>query len=126
MEKYITPEMISVIFTVVVLPLLTVLTKSAVKYINSKTENDTIKKYIEIAEDAVSTAVQSVGQTYVDSLKESGSFTEEAQQEAFNKARKTAIELMGETAKNVLTETYGDVNSWIDNKIESYVSKFKN
>ena len=87
MEKYITPEMISVIFTVVVLPLLTVLTKSAVKYINSKTENDTVKKYIEIAEDSVFTAVQSVGQTYVDSLKKSGVFTEEAQRKAFKMAK---------------------------------------
>ena len=41
-------------------------------------ENDQLVKYIDAATDAISKAVLTVNQTYVDSLKKQGKFDEEA------------------------------------------------
>jgi hypothetical protein len=69
-------ELISTIFQVVVLPLLTVLTGFAVKWVNAKakelkatTDNVYTHKYIEMLQDTIVKTVIAVNQTYVDALK---------------------------------------------------------
>ena len=49
-------------------------------------ENEKLNQYVDLAQNAISNAVLSVSQVYVDSLKASGSFTKEAQAEAKEKA----------------------------------------
>lgn len=125
-------ELISTIVYGVLIPILPILTAYLVQVLKAKTteaqtkiDNVTINKYIDIAEDAVCTAVTSVTQTYVDSLKASGSFDAEAQKKAFEEARIKAITIMGDTAKETIETTYGDLNAWLDNKIEYYVGRNK-
>ena len=78
-------ELISTIFQVVILPLLTVLTGFAVKWINAKaqelkatTDNIYANKYIGMLQDTIVKTVNAVNQTYVDSLKEQGAFDKAA------------------------------------------------
>lgn len=127
-----TNELISTIVYGVLIPILPILTAYLVQVLKAKTaevktriDNNTVNKYIDIAEDAVSTAVVSVTQTYVDSLKASGKFDAEAQKKAFEDAKAKAIAIMGETAKKTIETTYGDLNVWLDNKIEYYVGRNK-
>lgn len=84
-------------------------------------ENAQLKEYINSAVQAVMKAVMSTYQTYVDSLKKQGSFDEEAQKNAFNMARNTAVRLITEDVRMAVEKVYGDFGTWIDNTIEQLV-----
>ena len=117
-----------IIFEVVIIPLLAALTTIAVKWLNAKaneikakTDNAVLKKYIDMLNETISTAVIAVNQTYVDSLKEQDIFTQEAQQEAFNRVLETVKSSLTEDAVIYLNEAIGDLESYIKNKIEEQV-----
>jgi uncharacterized protein YsxB (DUF464 family) len=125
-------EYTDVIMTAVIIPLLTVATGYLVAFIKKKIAELEVKinsqkanKYLDIAEDAVCTAVTAVSQTYVDALKNNSQFDQAAQQEAFNRAKDKAIAIMGTAAQQALKEMYTDFDAWLDNKIEYYVNVSK-
>lgn len=120
------------IFTAIILPLLTALISLAVVWLNKKRaelsariQDKNAKKYYDLATDAVLKAVQYTAQTYVDSLKKSGTFTKEAQTEAFERAKMLATTMITDDAKNIITEAYGDFNTWIATQIEATVHETK-
>lgn len=132
MKDILTPEVISTIITVCVIPMLGALTKYCIAYIQKKTQelennihNDEVKKYVDIAEDAVCTAVAAVSQTMVDTLKKNNTFNQIAAEEAFATAKQQSLAIMGAKAQEILKEAYGDINIWLNNKIEYYVNKNK-
>ncbi len=125
-------EMINTIVGAVLVPVLPILTayiiallKKKTAEINQSIENQTLQKYITIAEDAICTAVVSLNQVLVDAAKKSGQFDQQAQEEAFAQCKEIAISLMGGTARTALKEVYNDFDAWIDNKIQYYVNKEK-
>lgn len=91
----------------------------------AKTNNDLATSYIREAADAVTTAVTFTSQTYVDNLKNSGTFTVENQKEAFNKAMNKAVEILSAEAKEYLTKAYGDLTNYLTTKIEAEVRNQK-
>ena len=91
----------------------------------AKTNNNLASSYIKEAADAVTTAVTFTSQTYVDSLKNSGTFTVENQKEAFNKAMNKAVEILSAEAKEYLTKAYGDLTNYLTTKIEAEVRNQK-
>ena len=91
----------------------------------AKTNNELAASYIKEAADAVTTAVTFTSQTYVDSLKNSGTFTVENQKEAFNKAMNKAVEILSAEAKEYLTKAYGDLTNYLTTKIEAEVRNQK-
>lgn len=127
-----TNEVLSTLFQVVIIPLLTVLTGFAVKWINAKAEeikaktsNGLFQKYLGMLDEAITSAVIAVNQTYVDALKEQGAFDGEAQKEAFNRVYDTIILTLNEDATRCLQEVIGDLNSYITNRIEEEVKTYK-
>ncbi len=120
------------IFTAIILPLLTALVGLAVVWLNkkrtelaAKIKDETAKKYYDLATEAVLKAVQYTTQTYVDSLKKSGTFTKEAQEEAFSRSKMLAESMITQSAKEIITEAYGDFNTWIATQIEATVKNTK-
>lgn len=120
------------IFIVIIIPLIGILVKYLVSFINkaaaaalAKTEDATAEKYIVMATNAVVQAVEYVAQTYVDALKVSGTFTKEAQIEAFNRAKDKALEILSEEAKNALNSIYGDFGIWLETRIEQTCRELK-
>ena len=69
--------------------------------------------------------VQSTSQTYVDSLKASGEFNEEAQKKAFNDTKETILALLNEESKEIIQTLYGDIEAWLNVQIESAVKELK-
>lgn len=125
-------ELVSTLVSVVLIPVLPVLTGYLIALLRKKTaeakqkiENDAFDKYITIAEDAVCTSVSAISQTIVDTAKKSGQFTQTAREEAFNSAKEKALTIMGAATQTALKEAYGDLDSWIDSKIEYYVKATK-
>lgn len=120
------------IFTALILPLLTALISLAVVWLNKKRvelaekiKDETAKKYYDLASSAVLQAVQSISQTFVDQLKKDGKFDKQAQIEAFERARLLAETMISNSAREVLTEAYGDFNTWITTQIEAAVRENK-
>lgn len=127
-----TQEQLATLITSIGLPVLSALALYVIAFLRKKTadvtegiKNDTVKKYVSIASNAVLQAVQFIAQTYVDSLKAAGTFDAEAQATAFAKAKKVAISLITEEAAQVIAEAYGDFDIWIDTKIEQLVKATK-
>lgn len=125
-------EYTNAIMTAVVLPLLTVVTgylvafiKKKIAELEAKINNQKVNKYLDLAEDAVCTAVTAVSQTYVNTLKNNSQFDQTAQQAAFNKAKDKALVIMGTATQEVLKSLYNDFDAWLDSKIEYYVNTSK-
>lgn len=127
-----TAVLIKEIFEVCIIPLLGVLTSFLIVYINKKKEalklqakDDTQRKYLDLLADAISDSVLAVQQTYVDSLKQSGSFDAEAQKKAFSDACTNVMTVLNAEAQTILTELVGDLNTYIAIKIEAQVKANK-
>ncbi len=120
-HSILSPELLSYLISVLIVPLILSLIKAGVSYIESKTKNNKVNCYIKIAENAVETAVLAVSQVYVDSLKKGNRFDELAKKEAFNQAKTRVLSIIGHGMGEELEKLYGDLDSWIDNKIEYYV-----
>lgn len=91
----------------------------------AQTENAKARQYIGEVTEAVTTAVTATSQTYVDALKAKNEFTAEAQLEALNKAKATALAILSPAATEFITDLYGDVNVYIEAKIEETVKMQK-
>lgn len=124
------PEIIIQIFQLCIIPLLGILTKYLVDYLNvkrdelnAKTENETAEKYTTMIFDTITKCVIATNQTYVNSLKEQNAFDAEAQKTAFNKTMNAVLEILSEDAKQYIIETTGDLNTYLTNLIEAEVNK---
>lgn len=124
------PEIIIQIFQLCIIPLLGILTKYLVDYLNTrrdelnaKTENETAQKYTTMIFDTITKCVIATNQTYVNSLKEQNAFDAEAQKTAFNKTMNAVLEILSEDAKQYIIETTGDLNTYLTNLIEAEVNK---
>lgn len=118
-------NIISVVVTSVIIPLITYLGLKLSTYLKTKINNEKAKNYIDQATNAVTLAVTKTMQTYVDSLKASGNFTEEAQKAAYEKAKAQALALITKDAKNAVAALYGDFNEWLNAQIETQVKEIK-
>ena len=69
----------------------------------------------------IADAVACVSQTYVDELKELGKFDEEAQKIAVTKALAACMASLSESAKDFITNNYGDISAYLTRRIEAQV-----
>ena len=121
-------EIVQQVFTLVLIPLLGVVVKYFVQFINIKaeelqqnTDNAIFKKYIGMLNDTISMAVIATNQTYVDSLKEQGKFDAEAQKIALQKTYETVMSTLTSEAKVYLNSVIADLEKYILTSIESEV-----
>ena len=117
------------IFTVVLIPLLGLLAKYFIKFVNikieemkSKQENDTYKKYLSMLDNTIASVVTATNQTYVEALKEQGKFDVAAQKEALRRTYTTVLAILGEDAQTYLSEAIGDLQQYIIHSIECQVN----
>lgn len=89
-------------------------------------ENKKFAGYLARAYEAVGLAVNTVSQTYVDSIKQSGNFDKEAQEKAKEMAIEIAKELISYDVKQAINIAYGDFDTYLNTAIESYVRETKN
>ena len=125
-------ELLYDVLELCVIPLLGVLTAYAIKYIqakekeiNNKLDNETAEKYISMVSMTIQDCVAATTQTYVDSLKAQNSFDEEAQKVAFNKTYEAVMAILTDDVKEYLTSIYGDLQSYLTNRIEAEVKAQK-
>lgn len=118
-------NIISVVVTVIVIPLITLLGTKLIQWINAKVSNTTAATLLTTATTIVLNAVQSVFQTYVESLKATGTFDATSQAVALTKAKDIALNQMTDDVKDYITKTYGDLDNWLTTQIESTINSLK-
>ena len=111
-------NILATVVTCIILPLISFLGVKLTQWLNNKIKDEKGQALIGQAVDIVLNAVRSVFQTYVESLKNSGNFTNEAQKIAFNLAKSLVLKQLSEDAKNYISKNYGDLEEWIRNQID--------
>ncbi len=119
-------NIISAVVTTVLLPLITWAGTKLIQYIGTKVKNEKAATLLSTATTVVLNAVRSVFQTYVESLKASGSFGPDAQVEALKKAKDIALSQLGEDVKEYIATHFGNLDGWLTNQIESSINLLKN
>lgn len=123
-------ELLQQIFQVCIIPLIGVLTAFLIQFIKikqeeilGKAENETLEKYIKMLSDTITACVIATNQTYVNSLKEQGKFDAAAQKIALQMTYDAVLKILSEDAKEYLTNAFGDLEAFINQKIEESVNQ---
>lgn len=130
---------ISEIFQVCLIPLLGLLSKYIIQFIQVKCEEiqlqnrenkelkhaEKINKYVKMLGDIITKCVVATNQTYVETLKKQGKFDQQAQEVAFQKTLLAVQAMLTAEAKQYLTEFYGDLDVYITSAIEAAVNEKK-
>ncbi len=119
-------NVLSAVVTAVILPLISIGGARLITLINEKIKNDEAVKTLTTATDIVTNAVRSVFQTYVEALKNAGSFDKDAQEIALKKAKEVAMAQMSEKVKSYITTNYGSLEEWLTVQIEATINMLKN
>ena len=121
-------EILSQIFQLVIFPLLGVgttyliyLIKTKITELKQKYDNEIFHKYMDMLDKTICEVVMSTNQIYVDTLKKDGKFDGEAQKKAFEHTYQTIMTILTDDAKIYLSEAIGDLQLYVQNKIESEV-----
>lgn len=125
-------EVLKQVFELIIFPVisiagvyLTYLISVKIKEIKQKVSNDTANKYLDMLNDTIYNAVMATTQTYVEALKKQGKFDGEAQKVAFQMTYDAIMKVLTTDAVKYITESIGDVETYVTNKIESTVQMTK-
>ena len=126
------PELMTQLFELVLIPLAIALTKYIVDFLSakrdeakSKTDSEIAKKYLDMITDTITRCVIATNQTYVDTLKKQGAFDEKAQEIAFSKTLLSVQAILSDDAKDYIKELTGDLDTYLTQLIEAEVAKNK-
>ena len=118
-------SIISVVVTSVVLPLITLGGTKLIQLINQKIKDEKTRNLLTGLSTIVERAVRSVTQTYVDSLKKSGKFDQEAQLVALSLAKEEVLKEINEETRAFIETNYGNINDFVTTQIESTINLIK-
>jgi hypothetical protein len=119
-------NILSVVVTAVVVPLVSLLGSKLVQWMGTKVKDEKAAAFLSKASGIVLNAVKSVFQTYVDSLKKNGSFDAEAQKTALGKATEIIKSQLGTDLTDYIKANYGDLDKWITTQVEATIDTLKN
>ncbi|MCM3702391.1 hypothetical protein [Paenibacillus macerans] len=132
MKDAIAAEWMELAFTLFAIPVLGLLSRSFITYIKRKIAdveqrigNDAVNQFLALAENAIESAVTAVNQTFVENMKKQGTFDASAMAESFRMAKDKALAIIGEQAKDGLKLALGDIEAWLEARIEYYVNRSK-
>lgn len=119
-------NVLAAVTTCIILPLISFLGIKLSQWLSTKIKDEKAQALFTKAIGIVTNAVQVTFQTYVESLKNSGSFGKEEQAIAFDKAKAIITSELTEELKAFITQNYGDLQKWIANQVEATIYKLKN
>lgn len=121
-------EFLNILWTavgVVITGLVSWATTALVAWLNSKIKNEKVAKFTTDITNIVGTAVKTIMQTYVDSLKQEGAFTEEKQKEALQKCLDIILKQLTPELTTYIKDNFGDIEEYIKGLIESSIYSLK-
>lgn len=125
-------NIITILFDICILPILGILTKWIIAFIqkkmneiSAKTDSAIAEKYYQMLADVIIECVQATNQTYVETLKKEGKFDLEAQKNAFKMTKNAVLNILGQDALEFLISAVKDFDLFIDQQIEATVNTYK-
>jgi len=109
----------------VITSVLTILAKRWIEAKIQDIQDIRLRGLLAEATDVVLDSVNYVQQTYVSELKKIDKFTAEKHNEACLMALERATTLMPKEVEQVIAERYGNVDTFIETMIESYIARRK-
>lgn len=94
-------------------------------WLNSKIKDKKLKEMATKLLDIVTRAVMTVTQTFVSTMKDTGKFTKEAQQEALKKCKEIVDSQLTQELRDYLKDNYKDPDSYLTSLIESIILGLK-
>ena len=119
-------NILSVVTTAVILPLISFAGTKLISWLNAQIKDVNARTQLSVATTIVTNAVRSVFQTYVEALKKNGTFEAKSQKIALTKAKDEALAQMTDDIKEYITSTYGDLETWLTTQIEATINILKN
>ena len=114
------------VISAAILALLSFVGTKLCTFIDTKVKDTKGNALLKQATTVVLNAVRATFQTYVESLKNSGTFNGDAQLVALNKAKDTILSQLTNEVKDYIASNFGDLNSWVTTQIESSINLLKN
>lgn len=96
-----------------------------VNLIRTKVKNEKIQNILLGAVNIVQDGVDYTYQTFVENMKGTTLWDDDAKEAALNKAVDYAKTNLSDKAKNLIAKDYGDLETWIKNQIEVAIKKSK-
>lgn len=124
-----TDELFKIILTaigVIVSSIASWVATAIIKWFNSKMKDKKIAKYASDILNIITDAAKNIFQTYVESLKKEGKFTQEAQEAAKKKALDIIHSQLTNELKEYIQDNFNDVDSYLENKLEAVLYSLKN
>ena len=97
-------NILAAVTTCIILPLISFLGIKLSQWLSTKIKHEKAQRLFTQAVDIVANAVRSTFQTYVESLKSSGSFGKEEQMVAFDKAKAIIVSELTDELKTFISE----------------------
>lgn len=92
----------------------------------TKIKNTKTQAFLLGAVDVVASVVKATYQTYVQAIKGTEAWTQEAQKNALQQALHNAQVQLSTEAKDYIQANFGDVGAWVQNQIEATLYDLKN
>ena len=105
--------------------LATWLTSFIVGWLNQKIKDKKLARWSSELFTIIMNAVQTVFQSFVDTLKKEGKFTKEAAAEAKDKAYNIIMSQLTPELKTYICDNFGDMKDYLMNQIESMIYNLK-
>lgn len=105
--------------------LATWLTTFVVGLLNQKIKDKKLARWSSELFTIIMSAVQTVFQSFVDTMKKAGKFDESAQKEAKEKAYNIIVSQLTPELKKYIQDNFGDMKEYLMNQIESMIYNLK-
>ena len=110
---------------IIVTGLATWLTTVGVNFLNQKIKDKKLARWSSEVFQIVMNAVQTVFQSFVETLKTNGTFDEAAQEEAKKKAYEIIVSQLTPELKKYIEDNFGDMQAYLMNQIEAMIYQLK-
>ena len=106
--------------------LVTWATVTFTNWLNTKIKDKKLARWSSQVFEIIMNAVQSIQQTFVETMKKEGKFNAEAAKEAKEKAYSIITGQLTVELKDYISSNFGDMKEFIMNQIESMIYQLKN
>lgn len=119
-------NIISVVVTSIIIPLITFLGVKLTQWLNTKIKGEKERNLLTKITEIITNNVASTFQTFVESLKKENKFDLNVQAQALRKTKESIFNELSDEAIQYIDNNFGDFNEWITTQIEATIYKLKN
>lgn len=101
------------------------LTATGISFLNQKIKDKKLARWSSEVFQIIMNAVQTVFQTFVDTMKKEGKFDEKAAKEAKERAYKIITSQLTPELQEYITSNFGDMKEYLMNQIEAMIYSLK-